>query len=130
MLSYRSLEVIMQHKTPGCLYCCFVQETLEGMNLLVVNSWGFVGCSNMLQLRVAAFCWSLCPFPKATGGPTSALLSSLEDCPWLQHKPLQCSRDLPAEVKAPPLEHQRVWQGSSRTAAHGIVAEPQGHNSS
>lgn len=130
MWSYRSLEVIMQHKTPGCLYCCFVQETLVGMNLLVVNSWGFAGCFNVLQLHVAAFCWSLCPFAEAAGGSTSALLSSLEDCPWLQHEPLRCSRDLPAGVKAPLLEHQRVWQGSSRTAAHSRAAEPQGHNSS
>lgn len=106
----------MKHNTQEHLYWYFVQETPLGMNLLVVNSWGFAGCCKMLQFHVAAFCWSLRPFPKDTGGPRNALLNSLEDCPWLQHKPLQCSRDLSAEVKAPPLEHRRVWLGSSLTA--------------
>lgn len=71
----------------------------------------FVGFCNILQLHVAAFCWSLRPCAEAAGGPTSVSLSSLEECPWLQHKRPQCSRDLPAEVKAQPLEHRGVWQG-------------------
>lgn len=82
----------------------------------------FVGFCNILQLHVAAFCWSLCPSPKAAGGPTSALLSSLEDCPWLQHKRLQCSRDLPAEVKAQPLEHRGVWQGTHALLLTATIA--------
>ena len=45
MSSYRSLEVIIQCKTLGCLYCCFVQKAREAMNLLVVNAWGFVRCA-------------------------------------------------------------------------------------